>query len=134
MAEDNLQVVARIFDSWEAGDFSVGLDDLDPNVTFVVASPFPEPGILVGPRQISEYMLTFLAQFEPGSHTIRAERLRPFGDTVLVDVVQRGTGRTSGAQTELHFFMLFTFRGRRIVRFESVAEARDALEAVGVSE
>jgi len=43
MAEDNLQVVARIFDSWEAGDFSVGLDDLDPNVTFVAASPFPSP-------------------------------------------------------------------------------------------
>ena len=39
MAEDNLQVVARIFASWEAGDFSVGLDDIDPNVTFVVASP-----------------------------------------------------------------------------------------------
>jgi ketosteroid isomerase-like protein len=35
---------------------------------------------------------------------------------------------------EQEFFMLFTFRGGKIVRIESILERDDALEAAGLSE
>jgi ketosteroid isomerase-like protein len=76
-------------------------------------------------------MRRFLAQFE--RTTFEAEDLRTAGDTVLVRLVQRGTGTTSGIEAELRFFMLFTFRGGKIVRMEAVLHEREALEAIGLA-
>ncbi len=134
MSEENVEIVRRIYEAWGAGNFGVGLHDLDPHVTFVVRPPFPEPAVLNGPDAISEYLIGFLKQFEPGSHTIKATELRVAGDTVIADVNQHGTGRTSGIEATLKFFMLFTFRGDKIVRLESVLSEAEALEAAGLSE
>ena len=131
-SQDGLGIVRRLYDAWEAGNFAAGLDDLDPHVTFVVRQPFPEPAVLVGPEAISDYMLEFLQQFEPGSHLVRADRLRAVGDTVIADVTQRGVGRSSGVTGELRFCMLFTFRGRKLLRMESVLDEDEALQAIGM--
>jgi ketosteroid isomerase-like protein len=129
---ENLEIVKRIFDGWGVGDFSVGADDLDPNVMFVVRSPFPEPAMVVGSDAISEYMLGFLKQFAPGA-AFRAERFRVNGDTVLADVVQHSIGRISGVEGEQSLYMLFTFRGDKIIRMESILEEADALAAAGMA-
>jgi ketosteroid isomerase-like protein len=134
MSRENVEIVQRIYEAWGVGNFSVGLADLDRHATFVVRSPFPEPAVLNGPDAISEYLIGFFEQFEPGSHTIRATQLRAVGDTVIADVNQRATGRTSGIEGNLEFFMLFTFRGGKIVRLESVLNEAEALEAAGLSE
>ena len=134
MSQENEEIVRRIYDAWGVGDFSVGFDELDPHVTFVVRPPFPEPAVLTGAEAISTYMLEFLRQFEPGSHTIEAERLRSAGDTVVADVNQNGIGRSSGVEGNFEFLMLFTFRGRKIVRMESVLNEAEAREAIGLSE
>jgi ketosteroid isomerase-like protein len=54
------------------------------------------------------------------------------GDTVLASVVQRAKGRVSGIEGEIPYFMLFTFRGGKILRVESIRDEREALEAVGL--
>src|SRR3954454_9722485 len=134
MSEENVEVVERIYDAWGVGDFSAGLNDLDQNVTFVVRAAFPERGVVVGPEAISKYMLGFLAQFEPGSLTVKATRFQAIGDTVMAEVAQHGKGRLSGVEGDLKFFMLFTFRGPKIVRIESVVDEGEALEAAGLKE
>jgi ketosteroid isomerase-like protein len=134
MSEENVEIVRGIHDAWGVGDLSVGGDDLDPQVTFIVRPPFPEPATLVGPEAISHYMHGFLKQFKARSHTLKATRLRASGDTVLVDVRQHAEGRASGAEGDLDFFVLYTFRGRRIVRIESILDRDEALEAAGLSE
>ncbi len=77
-------------------------------------------------------MRRFLEQFE--RVTIEAEQIEAVGDTILVHVVQHGKYRTSGVEGDNQYFMLFTFRGRRIVRIETVMEEAEALEALGLSE
>lgn len=68
-------------------------------------------------------------------HTaFEATNLRAAGDTVLVDLIQHGKGKQSGLTGDLPFFMLFTFRGRKLVRMESVMDEAEALKAVGLSE
>jgi ketosteroid isomerase-like protein len=133
MSEENVEIVRRIHDAWGVGDLSVGGDDLDPEVTFIVRPPFPEPATLVGPKAISQYMHGFLKQFKARSHTLEATRLRASGDTVLVDVRQHAEGRTSGLEGDLDFFVLYTFRGKKIVRIESILDPAEALEAAGLS-
>ena len=77
-------------------------------------------------------MRRFLDQWE--EVTIEAKRLRAVGDTVLATVVQHGKGRASGIEGDTHYFQLFTFRGGKIVRMESVMGQAEALEAAGLSE
>ena len=83
-------------------------------------------------RSISKYMSGFLEQWERAR--LEAIDLRPAGDTVVSHVALHSTGRTSGIEGDIRFFILFTFRGGRIVRIECVMDEADALEAAGLRE
>jgi hypothetical protein len=77
-------------------------------------------------------MRDFLRQWV--GYVIEAKELKPIGDTVLASTVWRAAGRYTGIHTEASFFLLFTFRGRKIVRMESIVDEGEALEAAGLSE
>jgi hypothetical protein len=49
-------------------------------------------------------------------------------------VRQRGLARISGGPTEFHYFTLWSFRGRKVIRIENFRERAQALEAAGLSE
>ena len=51
---------------------------------------------------------------------------------MIVGVHQRGAGRGSGVATELDYFWVWTFRGPKVVRFESFRDRAGALAAVGL--
>jgi ketosteroid isomerase-like protein len=124
--------VRRIYDAWAAGDFGAGADTLDEHVVFAVSPDFPAFGVFHGIDGIGKYMRDFLAQWE--RWTVEAKRIEAVGDTVLARVVQHGKGRTSGIEGSFSHFMLFTFRGNKVVRMETVMHEHEALEAVGLSE
>ena len=65
---------------------------------------------------------------------IEGESFVDAGDTVLVEVRQRGTGPASQVETEIRYFQAWTFRGDAIIRIESIRERAEALEAVGLAE
>jgi uncharacterized protein len=132
MSEENVDIVQRIFDGWATGEFRTGLTDLAPDVVFVVRHPFPEAVETAGPDGIQEYMRRFLDNWK--SYAIDATDLRAVGDIVVADAVQHGEGKASGIEMEQQFFMLFTFRGGKIVRIESILERGQALEAAGLQE
>jgi ketosteroid isomerase-like protein len=77
-------------------------------------------------------MHRFLEQWERLS--LAARELQVVGDTVLVRVVRHGKGRVSGIEGGNWYFMLFTFRGGKIVRMEVVSDEGEALEAAGLRE
>jgi ketosteroid isomerase-like protein len=130
MSREKVEIVRRIFDGWATGDFGAGLTDLDPAVVFVVRRPFPEAVETVGPDGIRDYMRSFLDNWE--TYTVEARDLQAVGDTVLADALQRGEGKASRIEMEQPFFMLFTFRGGKIVRIESILNRDEALEAAGL--
>jgi ketosteroid isomerase-like protein len=130
MSEENVEIVQRIFDGWANGNFGSGLTDLAPDVVFVVRHPFPEAVETAGPDGIQEYMRRFLDNWK--SYAVEATDLRAVGDIVVADAVQHGEGKASGIEMEQQFFMLFTFRGGKIVRIESILERGQALEAAGL--
>jgi ketosteroid isomerase-like protein len=132
MSQENVEIVRRIFDAWAAGDLSAGRGDLDEHVVFVVSSDFPAWGVHLGRDGVRGFMLEFLAQWE--RLTIKAKQIEAVGDTVLAEVVQRGKGKASGIEGDTRYFMLFTFRGGAIVRWEILMNESEALDAVGLSE
>ena len=92
----------------------------------------PDPGTYLGLEALAAYTRGFL---EPWSSiTIEAEEIIPAGDTVIVALRQHGAGDASGAVTEFRYFQLWTFRGGKAIRIESIRDRAEALEAAGLSD
>lgn len=127
-----MEIARRIVEAWATGDFAATVAALAPHAVLVVSPDFAEFGVFVGEDQFREYTLRFMEQYQ--RVTIEPTDFRESGDTVLVSVVQRGTGRVSGIDGSLPYFILMTFRGGQIVRMESVMHESEALEAAGLSE
>jgi ketosteroid isomerase-like protein len=133
MSQENVELVRRIYECWGRGDFRAGGELYDPYVLLVLRPEFPEAGAYCGPDEIRKYMREdFLADFE--SAAIAGEEFLDAGDSVVVRVNQQATGPESRAPVEMRYHQIWTFRGRSVIRIESVMERTDALEAVGLSE
>jgi ketosteroid isomerase-like protein len=129
MSEENVEIVRRVYERWSQGDLRT-VEVLDPLVLFVLPAEFPDAGTYLGLDRLAEYMRGFL---EPWTRlTIEAEEILEAGDTVVVGVRQRGVGGESGIPTEMHYFTLWSFRGRKVIRIESFRERAEALEAAGL--
>ena len=129
MARANGETVRGVYERWAEGDFTAGTELFDPLILFVMRPEFPEAGAYLGPERVAEYMRGFL---EPWARiTIEAEEIAEAGDSVVAAVRQRGVGTGSGAVTELRYFHVWTFRGDRVIRWESFRERAEALAAVG---
>jgi ketosteroid isomerase-like protein len=131
MEREKVEIVRQIYDAWGSADFP-GPDYFDRNLVLVLRSEFPDTGVIYGMEAVGRWMEAFLAQWE--RLTMEAEEIRAVGDTVIVSVAQRGTGKASGVEVEDTFFSLFTFRGRKVVRLENVQDETEALRAVGLDD
>lgn len=132
MSEENLEAVRAVYDRWAEGDFQTRLELLDPNVVLVHEPEFEAGGPSYGIDAVVAFTRGMLEAWT--RFTIAAEEIIPAGDSVLVEVNQRGIGRASGVATDLHYFMVWTFRGGKVVRFESIRERTRAFKAAGLSE
>jgi len=130
MHQERLQTVRSIYEHWAEGDFRATFDLLDRNVVFVMPPELPDAGTYLGNDAVAEYTRGFL---EPWTHiTMEAEELVPAGDSVLATIVQRAAGDASGAETELRYFQLWTFRGDKVIRLENFRDLDDAQKAAGL--
>ena len=132
MSRENVEIVRGIHDEWERGNLRAGADLYDPHVVFIPRQDLPDPGRHLGPDGIRQWMRRWLEAWTDFSLT--AEELIAVGESVIVRVRQRGTGKTSGAPVELTFFQVWTFRGQSVIRIEQFEAKAEALEAAGLSE
>ena len=129
MAAEHLEALKRIYAGWERGDFTVGVAEFEHNAILVIDPEIPEAGVYVGLEGIRSYTSGFLHAWE--HIKIVAESFEEVGDSVLVKVKQTGTGRDSGAVVTMDYFHLWTFRGGKVIRLDSILREAQAREAVG---
>jgi uncharacterized protein len=135
MSQENVEVVRAVYERWSEGDFRAAVALFDPHVVLVLGGGFgpdsPDATYL-GAEAVSAYTRELLETWP--DLTMEAEEIVPAGDSVVVSVHQHGVGSASGVPTEMRFFTLWTFRGRKVIRLESFRERTEALEAVGLRE
>jgi ketosteroid isomerase-like protein len=130
MTEGNVEAVRGVYERWSQGDFAASNDVLDPLVLLVMRPEFPDAGTYLGVDRVRDYTRGFL---EPWTRiTIEAEEIAEAGDSVVVAVRQSGSGSESGVETDFRYFHVWTFRGGKAIRLETVRERDDALRAVGL--
>jgi ketosteroid isomerase-like protein len=133
MSQENVEIVRQIYERWGRGDFRAGPDFYDPYVLLVLRPEFPDAGVYCGPDEIQKYMREdFLADLD-GAVMVGEEFLNA-GDSVVVRVNQQATGAGSGAPVAMRYYQVWTFRGRSVIRIESIRELQEALAAVGLRE
>jgi ketosteroid isomerase-like protein len=132
VSRENVEIVRAVFERRSEGDFKSHVDLLDEHVVFVLRPEFPDAGAYLGLDALADYTRGFL---EPWAHlTMEAEELIDAGETVVVSLVQRAAGDASGAETELRYFQLWTFRGGKVIRLENIRGRDEAFEAAGLRE
>ena len=132
MSQDHAEVVRALYERYREGDFGASAPLLDPHVVMVLGPDFPDSGSYLGAEAVAEYTKGLL---EPWTDfTMEAKEIVPAGDSVLVEVRQRGVGSGSGVATELNYFTLWSFRGDKAIRIDSFRHRGEALEAAGLSE
>jgi ketosteroid isomerase-like protein len=131
MSRENVEAVRGVFERWRDGDLGASVALFDREAV-LVHHPDLDVGSCYGRDAIVAYTRRML---EPWSRlTLEGEETIDAGESVVVRVRQRGEGRASGVATELAYFLVWTFRGDRVIRLESFRDRAEALEAVGLTE
>jgi ketosteroid isomerase-like protein len=130
MPHQNVDVLRGIYDQWGQGRFDTASELFDPWVLLVLRGDFPDAGAYLGPEEIRGYMRGFLEDWDHA--VIEGREFIQAGDSVVVGVHQQAAGKGSGAAVSMDYFQIWTFRGRKVIRLESVRERREALEAAGL--
>jgi ketosteroid isomerase-like protein len=134
MSQENVEVVRKLADAYEAGDYDRLVDLLAPDVEAVPdASVFPEAGPLHGRdeyRRWLEEIGTAWVSVHWDTKEVRATGT----DQVLLRSDWGGVGAASGVETYSSLTGVFTFRDERVCRIEWYFDHNKALKAVGLEQ
>jgi uncharacterized protein len=105
---------------------------LDPEVEWDVSERFPDARTYHGPEGVREFYRRWIGTFDDFGYEI--EEVIDAGDSVIVVLHQWGRGKGSGVMVDNRFWMVWTVRHGKVVRYRHFSERGRALEAAGLSE
>ncbi len=132
MSEKNVDVLRGTYAEWAKGNLKAGFELLDPRVVYVNRPGLLEEATCYGRAEMRHWMREFLSAWD--RYEAHATEFIPAGDSVVVAVRQVAAGRGSGVPTEAGIFHVWSFRGERVIRLETVPDRAEALQAAGLSE
>jgi ketosteroid isomerase-like protein len=131
MSEENIEVVRRAFEAWNAGDMDQLRDLYDPDVIARAPPGWPEPGPFVGRDAVMRQFQLVREAFDEDSLEFVSD-FAAIGDRVIVRTAWRMIGR--GPEGNLEWTVLYTVRRGLIFGLEFLWDHAEALEAIGLSE
>jgi ketosteroid isomerase-like protein len=129
MSRENVEVVRRAFDAWNAEDADAFRELYDPDVVVRTVPDWPEPGPYLG----REAAMRFHEQLRD---TWDVNALMPVGDfldagdRIAVRYVWSGAGH--GPEMNMELTLVFTLREGRILYQEFFWDHDEALQAAGL--
>jgi ketosteroid isomerase-like protein len=131
MSEENGEVVRRVVDAAERGDWDAALAQY-AQAAVLYMSRMPDGGIYHGHEGVREFYIGWLGTWN--DFRVESERLVDAGDRI-VDVNEViAIGRGSGAPVRMRTGNVWTVENGKVVRHVGYPDASEALEAVGLSE
>jgi ketosteroid isomerase-like protein len=136
MSQENVEIVQRLVEAWNADDLDAYLAELDADIEWY---PSIEPGlegkatVFRGHDDVRKAWREYRGEAWE-CLTPRPQEFRDLGESVLalgqIDLIARATG----IEFSQEIGQLFEFRGGKIVRVHDFLTHAEALEAVGLSE
>ena len=131
MSQQNVEVVRRGFDAWNAGDMDALRELYDPDVIVRAVEGWPEPGPYVGRDAVIRQWKKQREAFDADAIEVVGDYI-DVGDRVAVRVVWRGAG--AGPEADIELTGLFTVRNEAVLGTEFFWDHSEALKALGLEE
>jgi ketosteroid isomerase-like protein len=136
MSQENVEVVERVFDAVARHDTEAVLEAYDPDIEYDFSgSPL---GGLIGDTVYRGHdgMRRWVRDRYEAWESIEddCQELIDAGERVVTFVVSSGRGRSSGVDTELRHYGVWTLRDGKIIRVAWFYDRKHALEAAGLRE
>jgi len=113
MSQENVEVVRRGFEAWEADDLSGLLALLDDDLVTRRLAPMADPGTWHGTEGLLEMVAEWMDAFD--EFEMKAEEFIDAGDHVVVRVAQEGRGSDSGVPVTATFWFVHGVRDGKTV-------------------
>jgi ketosteroid isomerase-like protein len=126
---ENTEIVRRLIEAWNRGDYAAALTLIDPAIEVNVAYQSGFDGIYRGHSGLTELMGVFWAEFAGPS--IEIEEVVLSGDDVVLGVRFSGRGKRSGIDVEAPAWHTWSVHEGKAVRWQLVRTKQDALAAAG---
>jgi ketosteroid isomerase-like protein len=124
---DNLEIVREALDAFLRGDTERALELADADIVSVRAAPIPDPQTYHGTDGVLRMLADWTTDFD--EFEMEALEYVELGDRVLVDVIQRAIGKSSGARVDGRFWFVFTVASGRLTRMDVYLTREQAVEA-----
>ena len=135
MSQENVEVVRRDYEAFNAGDISRWLEGWHPNAEMHDLPTLPDAKVYRGHTELRTWIESILEGAE--YFRVVPERFIDGDDFVLVPVQASAKGRgawLSGMTVEMRFVHVFEMKDGKVQCLRTYAAEDEALEAVGLSE
>jgi uncharacterized protein (TIGR02246 family) len=129
----NVEVVERVFSSWNDGDPDRFMAPYAEDAVLETPPNFPEGGVVTGFDSIKDFFVTLREGWESGS-SVEVKEIRALDDDrVLSDFTWSGTGEASGVEAHLDTLVVFTLRDGKVVRAQFFFDRAEGLRVAGLA-
>lgn len=128
MAQENVEVVRKVWDAYSRGDLDQIMGFSDPYVVMISL----EEGPLYGFNAVRENYRRWKEAWAEAETTV--EEIIGAGDRVFVVARFRGRGEASGIEVGACLYEVYTMRDGTILRVDEFREREQAVEAAGLRE
>ena len=133
MSRENVEVVRRLYEAFNAGDYEMSLELMAPDIEYHELEGMPGArgmvGVYHGREELARWFGEFLSEWEPGFQSEPAEITELEDGRVVVVETWRGRGAQSGAEVQANAVALYTIRGGRITHIRYFSTKAEAVEA-----
>jgi uncharacterized protein len=131
MSQENVEIVRRGVEAWNAGDMDAFRELHDPEVIVQTVENWPEPGPYVGREAVMRSLEQLRDTWNANTMEVTSDFIDA-GDRVVVRFIWHGAGH--GPQLNLEMTDVLTVRKGRIRGHEYFWDHAEALEAAGLRE
>ena len=131
MSEENVEIVRRAHEVWNAGDMDTLREMYDTGIIWRGPEGWPEPGPYAGREAVMGQVEQMRETWDTDSFELISE-LIDVGDRVAVRFIWRGAGH--GPEANIEATGVYTVRKGRIIGIEFFWDHAEALATLGLSE
>ena len=131
MSQENVEIVRRAHEVWNAGDMDALRELYDPGIIWRGPEGWPEPGPYAGREAVMRQVNQMRDTWDTDSFQLISDFI-DVGDRVAVRFIWEGAG--NGPDSNIEATGIYTVRKGRIVAIEFFWDHAEALEILGLSE
>jgi ketosteroid isomerase-like protein len=131
MSQEKVEIIRRMYDSFERGDVPAMLGQMDQHIEWKEADNFiyADGNPYVGPQAVLEgVLMRFGSEWE--SFAVIPEEWLDAGNHVVVLGTYTGTHKETGREVRAQFAHVWGVKGDRVVRFQQYTDTKQFADAI----